>query len=78
MIYSVLDLFDNVLGCSENQGSFDRALALVEEMDKAGVKPDINTYRHLIFACSLNRDEAKAHQVNISLSLLKLFILCSA
>lgn len=73
MISSVLDLFGDVLGYSEYQGSFYRALALVEEMDKVGVKPDINTYRHLIFACSLNKDEAKADQVNNSLSILKPF-----
>lgn len=47
----------------ENQGRFDRALAIMTEMDGAGVKPDVNTYRILIFACSMCRDQDRADQV---------------
>lgn len=53
---------DFILFC-ENQGRFDRALAIMKDMDGAGVKPDVNTYRLLIFACSLRRDQDRADQV---------------
>lgn len=36
----------------------------MKEMDKAGVKPDVNTYRLLIFACSASRDQDRADQVS--------------
>lgn len=35
----------------------------MKEMDGAGVKPDVNTYRILIFACSLSKDQDRADQV---------------
>jgi pentatricopeptide repeat protein len=46
------------------EGRFDRALSVLKEMESAGVKPDVTTYRFLIFACSRTRNQEKAVQVN--------------
>ncbi|CAK9226087.1 unnamed protein product [Sphagnum troendelagicum] len=43
--------------------NFDKAMAVVKEMELARVPADVDTYRVLIFACSLSRNQDKAIQL---------------